>query len=408
VTILPAFLSSKPFFLRVMAAIFVSGVGTSLTAVAVYQELSRRNVGPAGFAIAYAAGLLPGLLTSMLPASHARKWHLGKVMIVAEIVGLLSLVFPFLGVEKAHIGWLLVSEAMASAVGGFLVPLFKSLERASFAEEEFPQLASLDTFLFTANFVLAQGIGALIASQLPLRAFLALDALTYVVALLLIVPVAARAPALGIDDDSRRIRVHLQVHQKRALFILPWLALVCAPPMILLPARGAEWGLSFRIIGALSIAPVLLLMCARSLGQILGPVVALKLDMRRLSDAAWALPSALLAYLILYLGAYRSSSLVVVAALVVLAHTASNVVYTVGTFQMLKAFNPEETVWASGWIYRLMTLITGVSGLLMGAVADRFGSGLVLAGSAVVFAVGTVLLHHAFSVKGAPVVPDTV
>lgn len=392
-TIVPSFLKAKPLFTRVIAALLVSGVGTALTSVAVYQELARLRIGSVGFAIAFAAGVVPGLFASMVSGARAQRWRIGPVLICAQLAGLAGLIFPLLGYSRHAVSLLLMSEVMSSAVSGFLVPVYKGFERSSFVSEEFSKLAALDTFVFIATFILGQGFGSLVAAQVPFRGFLLIDALTYVAALLLLLPVSGRIPALEGEDEGPAPVALLTPEQRRALIVPPWLALVCAPAMILLPARAAQWGTSFHLIGPIVIAPVLFLLCVRTIGQIVGPLLALRLDLAQVCAHAWALPLALLAYLVLYVGAYTSNSLVTVGIYVVLAHTASNVVYTAGNYQLLSAFDPVETVWASGWTYRVTTLIVATSGIAMGWLSDRVGIGAVFAVCTAAFIAGTAALR---------------
>lgn len=388
------FLKQRPLYFRVLIALFVSGIGTALTSVAVYQELTRTQAGSIGFSLAFAAGLIPGFLTSLISGRLAHRWSVGKVLILGQLAGLIALSIPLFGYHAGRIGWLFVAEATASAISGILLPLYKGLERQSFNDEAFEALASLDTFLLTTNFILGQGVGALLASHLSLAQFLWLDATTYIVALVLLFPIARHLPSLATSDEvspSPNLAA-LTLKQKKALMILPWLALICAPPMILLPARAVQWGPSVEVIAAFTMAPVLLIICSRTLGQILGPLAAAHLKMARLSATRWALPLTLFIYLVFYAVAYNVQSLPLVLISVLCAHVASNVVYAVGNYQMLHAFSPTETVGASARTYRWMTAITGASGLAAGALADRFGFGPVLAFSVLSLIVGSFVL----------------
>lgn len=385
-------LKSKPLFTRVLLALFVSGLGTAFTSVAVYQQLAAANWGPLGFALAFAAGILPGMLTSTISGRHYARWPVGKFLIYGQFIGLVALVFPLIGSWSHQVVWLIVAEVIASAVGGLLFPLFKGLERSSFSEDEFQLLASLDTFMLTANFIFGQGLAALLISFLSIQQFLLLDAASYMIAIGLLIPVVR---ALGTplrqeapEAPARTVKwIDLSPPQKSAILLFIWLPLVTAPLIVVLPARGAEFGLSANFIG-LAITPALLLICGRTIGQILGPLLAMTIDMSRLSQRTWSLSLSLLVFITAYAVAFVTPSLLAAVALCMLAHIASNVVYAVCNFQLMKAFEAEQIGWAAGLIYRVSTFAMGVIGIGAGALAGHFGWSSVVAVSTLTWLVG--------------------
>jgi MFS family permease len=387
-------LRSRPLFTRVLLALTVSGLGTAFTAVAVYQKLTELDWGPAGFGLAFAAGLLPGMLTSVWSGRHSARWPIGKILIAGQAAGLCALILPLWGSISGQMYWLLAAEVMASAVGGILVPVFKGLERASFAEDEFPTVASLDTFLLTANFVFGQGLGSLLVSSLSLRQFLSIDALSYVIALILLWPLSRQLGAVSHEDQNDTAPMSwrfLKPEQKRALMVLIWLPLVTVPLMVTLPARGAEFGSSFRILNLVAITPALFLICGRTTGQILGPPLAVVLNMPKLAQQRWSLSLALFVYILSYALAFHVSSLYTAVALCLLAHIASNVVYAVGSYQMMTAFSAQEIGWAAAFTYRTATFAMGVIALSAGLVAANWGWASVISFSIVMWIMGSFL-----------------
>jgi hypothetical protein len=381
-------IAGKPLFSRVLIALFISGLGTSFTSVAVYGELSRRGFGPFGFALAFAAGLLPGLFTSLWMGPRAFRLPIGRILVGSQLVGLIALLMPLLGSVTGQIGWLLMAEVAASAIGGLLIPVYKTLERESFQESELGSLATLDTFLLTANFIFGQGLGALLAPHLSLPRFLLVDASSYLLSLVLLWPLL-KVPVRR-EVWTRSEKAELTRDQKGALWLLPWLAFVCAPLMVLFPVRGSEFGQIVRIFGLFEISPTLFLICARTVGQLLGPVLAAWLGLSALSRKPGGLSLAIAAYILLYVAAYRISSLYLAAMFCVLAHVASNAVYSIGNFELLRAFPAERVGWASGFVHRAVTLAVALSGLLGGVAAQAYGWNLALGLSSVLWLLGSV------------------
>lgn len=158
--------------------------------------------------------------------------------------------------------------------------------------------------------------------------------------------------------------------------------------MVVLPARGADFGVSASWF---AIAPTLLLVCRRTLGQILGPFVAIYLNMDRICRWSWSMSVSLLIYVFAYILALHVPSLVAAVSLCVFAHIASNVVFAIGNYQVMKAFKPHEIGWAAGFLYRTSTLAIGIVGLGAGAIAERFGINSVIVASVLCWIVGSFL-----------------
>lgn len=382
---------SKPIFSRVLLALFISGIGTAFTSVAVYQQLAERDFGPFGFAIAFVAGLLPGMITSYFAGRYYKRWALGKTLLLGQLVGLLMLIFPLVAGSGGSIVWLLLAEIAASAVGGLLIPVYKTIERSSFLEEDLPKLAVLDTFWLTANFICGQGLGAILASVLTLRQFLLVDVFSYILALIILWPLGSQIKETVKDAESfsdRESYRKLDSRQKQAVWLLPWLAFTCAPLMILFPAKGADFS-EVHFFGSVMMVPALFLICFRTLGQLIGPMVAAKLDIQKLSEKKFVLVWALLSYIFLYTCAFKVSSIYAAAVLCLMAHILSNIVYAVGNYQLMKFFKPEEVGWAFTFVYRISTLLIGITAIASGVLAESFGLNLAIGISLVGWIFGT-------------------
>ena len=382
---------SKPLFAKVFLAFFISGIGTAFTSVAVYESLTKQDYGPFGFALAFSAGVLPGILTSWWAGRKYLSWSFGKLMVCAQVFGLVMLVFPLVSTLTNSVGWLLMAEVTASAVGGLLLPVYKTIEKSSFSEEELPQLAVLDTFLLTANFICGQGLGSLLTSMMSLRAFLFVDALSYVLAIGILIPLVKELSELKPkSEESPKSFSYkaLSSQQKKGIWLLPWLALTCAPLMVLLPSRSGDF--SKVNLGGVMMTPALFLICSRTIGQLIGPWLASQLNIERLNGKHWSLSAALLIYVVLYSGAYLSSSIFAAAAFCVLAHVCSNVVYSVGNYRLMKVFDSTQVGWAFGYVYRISTLVISLSGLLSGIIAEQMGLAVTLFLSVLVWGMGAV------------------
>lgn len=389
-------LKNKPVFLRVVLAFFISGIGTAFTSVAIYQEFAAQNIGAIGFAIVFVAGLLPGFITSSFAANRYKAWPVFTVLIAGQLLGLIALAIPLIGSYTHNVFCLLVAEIVASAIGGVLLPIYKTIERSSFADNELNAVAPLDTFLFTANFIFGQGLGSLLASQLSLRQFLFIDFISYAIAAGLFFSLKAKLDKISQNQsDNKKSYAYrdLSSTQKKSLWLLPWLSFVCAPLMVLLPARGIEFSQPLTLLSSIKLTPVLFIICSRTLGQLAGPFLASHWDLAKLSSTKWSLPLSLLLYIGFYSLALNTGSLLLVGVFCCLAHVASNVVYCVGNYQLLANFNSEQAGWAATIVYRAMTIVTVLSSLVGGLLVQKYGWSLALLVSVVSWLVGSIYFN---------------
>lgn len=381
---------SKPLFAKVFLAFFISGIGTAFTSVAVYEALAKQDYGPLGFALAFIAGVAPGVLTSWWAGGRYLSWSFGKVLVFAQSFGLIMLIFPLISTFTNSVGWLLMAEVTASAVGGLLLPIYKTIEKSSFSDEELPHLAVVDTFLLTANFICGQGLGSLLVSVISLRAFLFVNCLTYVLSILILIPLVKKLMEIKPKSENQQqptfFYQSLSSEQKKGIWLLPWLALTCAPLMVLLPSRSDEFqSVNF---GLLLMTPALFLICSRTIGQLIGPFLASKISIQKLNSKHWSLNAALFVYILFYSGAYLSSSIYVAAAFCILAHVCSNVVYSVGNYRLMKVFDSSQVGWAFGHVYRVSTVVISISALLGGVIAEHLGLTFTLILSFIFWSVG--------------------
>jgi len=374
---------NKPYLVLSLATL-LSGIGTAFSSIAVYGEFVRQGATPFYYSLAFVLAVLPGLFTSLLAGRFANRLNTSTVLIAAELVGAASLAFPIFGVTTGHLYFLLFAEFMGSALTGFLVPFHQSYVRRAFKNEELPLVSAYGVYIFTANFILGQGLGTLIYGFIGSLPFFVVDFFTYVTAAGLIALSAkldpsSYAPLEASEAPPRAFRwAALRPIQKRVFLIMQLLPLVCAPPMSLLPARGAEFG-GALILGSFALAPSLLFLLLKTLGQLLGPQMVVKLNLDKLISSGGVLVACLAGYLGFYYLIFTTSNFWLAAACVVLAHVCSNVVYIVASYGFSRHFDELEIASAAARNYQAAVLSMSVSGFLAGLIAENFSVLAVLA-----------------------------
>lgn len=367
-------IKKKPAFFLVSLATLMSGIGTAFTSIVVYAELERSSAPAFMFAVAFAAGLLPGLLSSHFSGKWATNKSAVYLLVFAQIAGALMLCVPLAGLMYGQVEILLVAEGIASAVGGFLVPILQVLTRRFFENDELSVISIYESYIFTANFLLGTALGAAIYSIVGSFWFLVVDIFTYLIATALIVASYKIAGTyfVGKSESDRAEEgfrwSQLNPTQKRVFLIMPLLALCCAPSMAVLPKHAEQLGGS-----AWMLTPVLLVLISRSSGQVFGPLVAGRLDFEKLISSRLAIPVCVFGFLILYAAAFHSSSLLLIGASVFMAHVLSNIVYILSFYGIPRYFDESIIGPVTARNYQLSVLSISLSALAGGWIATHYG-----------------------------------
>lgn len=127
----------------------------------------------------------------------------------------------------------------------------------------------------------------------------------------------------------------------------------------------------------------LILLFARSVGQLLAPLVLSEKQVRYRANATLPLMLALLLFTLCYFTVAISGSLWIAVPLIVIAHLFSNWFYLVATLNVMDSFVPGQVGAAMASSWRLQLGLTLVVPLVTGIIADRFPAQWVLLGSGI-------------------------
>jgi hypothetical protein len=141
--------------------------------------------------------------------------------------------------------------------------------------------------------------------------------------------------------------------------------------MALLPVKGLDF-VEIKWLG-LVINPVLMLLFARCIGQLIGPLVVSQKMVDYLFGSSLGKAGLGLMFFMMYLLAFYSSHFLLTFIAVVLAHIASNILYAVAYSTMLSRFSEQEIGPVSVLIYQITTLLLAVLALPAGFFANEYG-----------------------------------
>lgn len=368
----------------------LSSLGNGLTQVIIFGQLLHWQASPATLTIVYMLSMLPGFIGSIWGERLCQKTSPLQILIFTEILGLLALVFPWYGLLHHSIPALLVVQCAEALFSGISYPALTLLFKRGLRHEELPAATAMETIIFASQVLLGTGLGVVLFDVIAPIYLLALDALSFLAsATLLVISVAAfrgteRQPVEVASGKQEPFWRTISPLQKRSIMLLPALAAVGSPAMALLPALAQE----IRPEDSTGLA--LPLLFARSLGQLCGPLMLDASKLQRYSANNGMLFVCLVAfigsYFILPLSAgYPGAGL----ALIFSAHMASNIVFALGTFGILRNFPPTQVAKASAMSWRGQVLTAAVSTGITSVLAQYFGAFSALY-SVSLFSLGTV------------------
>lgn len=378
-----ALIKSHPSYFLLSLGSLISGIGTSLTLIAIYSELSSKNAPNSYYSAAFILGVVPGLFTSGLAGKLSTRMKLSSVLIGAELLGALSLIFPLLGLQSGHLWMLLVTEFIGSSISGLLAPFADTFVRNNFENDDLPLVSTYSVYTFSANFIIGQALGTILYHFFGTRTYLLLDLISFLVAAGLIALAHHFWPhTLSWNQDGEekidRFNWHkLTTIQKRAFIITPALAAICAPAMSILPAMGPRFGTSANF-GPIVIAPTLIFLLLKTLGQMCGPLLTPKNRFEHMMNSNLLLLSCLFLYLIFYFIVFSTTNLIIAGICIVLAHTFSNIVFILGSYSLTRYFSSAEIGVVSARHYQTVLIVMTLSGLWAGFVSDHTSAQMII------------------------------
>ncbi|WP_312739641.1 hypothetical protein [Cedecea neteri] len=357
------------FTLLGMALLF-SSVGNGLTYVLVFSQLLNSHATPAWLSLAYVLALAPGLPASFAGVWLLKRWPAFSVLLLGEALGLTGLVLPCLALLNDHPAMLLLSQAAAAFSTGLTVPVLSHIFKQGLSKALMPAAAGIETLVFAANVIFGVGLGTLLYGHVSLWLILILDALSFIFAIGLLWRASAAFAVPGEEDNASDKGEafswrNVTPVQKRSLLLLPSLALVGAPVMALLPALAPA-------LPGDNTANGLALLFARSVGQLLAPLLLSEKQVRNRAGKTFPLMLALLLFTLCYFAVAYSGTLWLALPLIVIAHLFSNWFYLVATLNVMDSFSSPQVGAAMAATWRLQLGITLVAPLVTGTIAGYF------------------------------------
>ncbi|MGC6388940.1 MFS transporter [Ewingella sp. S1.OA.A_B6] len=381
-------------WLRLLGCAFIlSSLGNGLTQVVVFGQLLRWHASPTTLTLAYMLATLPGFLGSVWGEYLSRKISPLKILILCEVLGMLALICPLYGLLRHSIPALLAVQSAEALFSGISYPALALLLKRGLGDDELPAATAMETLIFASQVLLGTGLGVVLFDVFSPLTLLAIDAMSFCASAVLLacsmgVFYAVKPQVATLSPDNPRLRWrNCSPLQRRSLLLLPALAAVGSPAMALLPAVAQQMRPEETTALALP------LLFARSLGQLCGPLLMNADKLQRYG----ASNTRLLLCLALFLGGYFLLPLLGVnpvtgLGLIFGAHLASNVVFALGTFGVLRHFSAEQVATASAMAWRGQVLIAALAVGCAGILAESIGATRALYGVSLISLVCVAIL----------------
>jgi predicted MFS family arabinose efflux permease len=369
-------LISSRWYLWFSLGYLITGIGTGLTGVAIYANLAKLDASPFYFAITFSVSIAPALISSELGKYLSRYFKPFTILIAAELAGLFALILPFYALISANPRVLMLAVAVSSLFVGLGVAAYNMINKRGFTESDYLQIATIETISFSAVTIVGTGIGSLIYPLVQHGWYFFIDAVSYLLAMACLIYSRSISPQQVVDKieeaaESTLRFTSLNSDKKCALLIMPLLTIIAAPAMALLPVKGLEFT-EIKWLG-LVINPVLMLLFARCIGQLIGPLVVSQKMVDYLFKSSLGKSCLGLMFFMMYLLAFCATHFFLAFIAVVLAHIASNILYAVAYSTMLSRFSEQEIGPVSVLVYQITTLLLACLALPAGFFANQYG-----------------------------------
>jgi MFS family permease len=372
-------IQSSPAYFSISVAALLSGIGSALTVIAVNAEFSKWQLPSHYYALASAFSILPGVFASEIGKLLIKKYSWVKMFVAAELAGLIGLFVVWLGFQFSNVFLLLTGLFVSSVLAGVMIPISQTFSKENVPENRLTDLGKWSVWLFSANFIFGEALGAIFQQIVEVKVFLYLDAFTYLIAMLIVVLSYQKWPEIfGSSSVEKRSELKKNIEwntysfeKKKAFLVNPVLALVCAPLMSLLAAIGAQKG-SIIKMGPLLLNPAVTILLFKTLGQMLGPFFfdLLKIDEKR--NSRFTLVTLLGLYVLFYAVAIFSTNFWISALGVTLAHIFSNVVFVVGFTAFISTFSKEEYAAVTVRHYQLTVAVMTISAFVASGISRAY------------------------------------
>ncbi|MFM2486847.1 MFS transporter [Celerinatantimonas yamalensis] len=364
-------LRTHPSFSGWLAFDTLSTIGSLMTNLAVYGTLERVQAGSTWFTLAYLSSTTPGVLAAFGARYYRAKFTIAQALLLANVLSSVALLITWLGYHEGNLALLLSSNLILSLLGGATSAHLALYFKRQFQSDEISLFTALDTTVFAIQSLFGTLLAVVLFALISVNMMILIDALTFIlqgIALWYLTHrFASDFAATPAPSTQRLVFKALSAQQKQVLFMGPALALFGCAFLSLGPALVSAQHFASMQFG-LAFTPVLVFTLCRTLGQLLGPVIAHYLPMQRLTQSFWMTPTTLVVFCSCYYIIAELSNLTAILVLVIAAHIVSNILSMLAFDGRLRFFDETQAPLVASLSHSFNMGVGTISALMISAL----------------------------------------
>jgi hypothetical protein len=372
-------LSTSRWFLWMSVGYLFTMIGSGLTQIVVYGQLAVLHAPPSDFAWAFVVSLLASLSTLRVGEKLLGRTNPFLILASSEIIGAIGLAIPWIAISLNSESLLIASTFLPGACVGLGVPAYSLVLKRAFSDADMAVVAAIDSIVLSANVILGSGVGAILFPFVGRSTYLAIDLGSYVVCAACLFTSWQASPGALKKNQPAAVPKHEADRepatvgfQKISIYrLVPAVAAWMSPAVALLPAAGSI--LPTAMLFGTPVNAALILLFARGLSQVVGPVIFSHSIIDRLYKSKRGLLIYCSLFALLYLLAFMSEDLYLSFSLVLAAQVIGYTLSATAQTGMFKEHTESEIVSVSTRTYQVQLLAAGLGGVGAGSLADHMG-----------------------------------
>ncbi|RYZ81291.1 MAG: MFS transporter, partial [Proteobacteria bacterium] len=174
-------LKRYPKFFLFSLALTLSGIGSALTGVAIYELMRQQGMPPENYALMFALTFLPAFFASELGKRLALSVRFSAVFVIFNILGIIVCSANLWNLSHQQTWIHYATILFGGIVNGVYFPLYQILLKRTISETDLPALSVYETVIFGLQFILGELLGTLLFSMLGPANFFQADILTFLI-----------------------------------------------------------------------------------------------------------------------------------------------------------------------------------------------------------------------------------
>ena len=227
---------------------FISSLGGRLTYVAIPYQVYYLTKSSFAVGLVSLAQLVPLILTSLLGGALADSVNRKRLLITAELGLLLCSLALGINSSQSHpsIAFVFIVAAIMSSLVGLHRPSLEAITSKVIEKNEITAVSALNSLRTNITMIAGPGIAGLLIAGAGIRNAFLLDALSYLIAAISILPIQGigtpEGKKLSLNAIAEGFSYAKSRHELLGTYFVDFIAMLFGMPMALFPAMAEPFG----------------------------------------------------------------------------------------------------------------------------------------------------------------------